>query len=112
MPRSFFANLFVTVASLTRELAMQPLSLMVRSSVGSSHNSHLKPYDTEQQRKVEGEEEDGGGVVETKTLTSLLPVHLQAIQRGDFTLLVSLGKLFNCLTFLCFHGAGEQFNMF
>lgn len=37
----------------------QPLSLMVRSSVGSSHNSHLKPHNTEQQRK--GEERGGGG---------------------------------------------------
>jgi len=39
----------------------QPLSLMVRSSVGPSHNSYLKPYHTEQQRRVEEEEEEEGG---------------------------------------------------
>lgn len=48
----------------------QPLSLMVRSSVGSSHKSQLKPYDTEHQREVK----EAGEESETKSLTGFTPL--------------------------------------
>lgn len=52
----------------------QPLSLMLRSSVGSSHNSQLKPHDTEHQREVE-EEEGRRRVKPNPWLDSLLVVN-------------------------------------
>lgn len=81
--------IFVSMASLTREAASH-LGLMIRSSVGSSHNSQLKHHhDTQHWR----EEEEGGerGVKPNPWLDSLLErkvrkvyclSNLRAIQRG------------------------------
>lgn len=49
----------------------QPLSLMVQSSVGSSHKSQLKPYDTEHHGGVVEEEREEN---ETKSLTGFAPL--------------------------------------